>query len=179
MDLERASRFLSLVLRHKPEAAGIELDPHGWADVDALLKGMPHRYPLTMELLEELVYTDKKSRYAFNEDKTKIRANQGHSIPVDVELEEVLPPPVLWHGTGEKNVAAILREGLRPMSRLYVHLSPDRETAIKVGRRHGRPVVFQVDTQAMVRDGFRFYRSRNGVWLIKAVPPQYLLHTRN
>jgi putative RNA 2'-phosphotransferase len=168
------SRFLSLILRHKPEAIGITLDEHGWADVDELLEGMNRKRAITMEMLEEIVRTDEKQRYSWNEDKTLIRANQGHSVPVDVELSVVRPPKKLWHGSAEKYAASIEAQGLLPGSRLYVHLSSDIETAVKVGRRHGKPIVYRVDTEQMDRDGFLFYLSVNGVWLTKNVPPQYL-----
>nr|MCR5235323.1 RNA 2'-phosphotransferase [Lachnospiraceae bacterium] len=113
-------------------------------------------------------------RYSFNEDKTLIRANQGHSIPVDVELEKAEPPEILYHGTGEKYRKSIDSEGLKPKSRLYVHLSADTDTAINVGRRHGRPVVYRVSSGAMQKDGYDFYRSVNGVWLTKEVPVRYI-----
>lgn len=170
----RASRFLSLVLRHKPEAAGVTLDEHGWADVEALLQGVSKRHPLTMKQLEEIVRTDDKQRYSFNDSKTKIRANQGHSIPVDVELAVCEPPELLYHGTGEKYYDSIMESGLLPKSRLYVHLSKDNETAITVGARHGTPVVFTVMSSQMFKDGYLFYCSRNGVWLTKHVPSKYL-----
>lgn len=170
----RASRFLSLVLRHKPEAAGVTLDEHGWADVEALLCGVSKRHPLTMEQLEKIVRTDDKQRYSFNDNKTKIRANQGHSIPVDVELEQCEPPEYLYHGTGEKYYDSIMESGLLPKNRLYVHLSKDTETAKSVGVRHGTPVVFTVMSGQMFKDGYLFYRSRNGVWLTKHVPSNYL-----
>ena len=125
-------------------------------------------------MLEEIVKTDEKQRYAFNDDKTLIRANQGHSIPVDVELEQKTPPDMLWHGTGEKYVTSIERHGLLPKSRLYVHLSADYDTAIKVGSRHGRSVVYEVNAGAMAADGYDFYLSANGVWLAKRVPVEYL-----
>ena len=172
--LLRASRFLSLVLRHKPEAAGITLDGHGWANAAELLRGMADCHPLTMEQLEEIVRTDDKQRYSFNGDKTKIRANQGHSIPVDVELSECKPPELLYHGTGEKYRDSILENGLVPKSRLYVHLSKDIETAKTVGVRHGTPIVFVVQSGQMAEVGFRFYCAENGVWLTKYVPPKYL-----
>ena len=172
--LLRARRFLSLVLRHKPEAAGITLDSHGWAEVDALLAGMAPRHTLTMAQLEEIVRTDDKQRYAFNDSKTKIRANQGDSVPVDVELTECEPPELLYHGTGEKYVDSILEHGLIPKSRLYVHLSKDLETAKLVGLRHGTPVVFAVQSGEMYRHGAHFYRSGNGVWLTERVPSQFL-----
>ena len=170
----RAGRFLSLVLRHKPEVIGITLDEHGWADVDALLRGLSARFPLTREQLEEIVRSDSKNRYAFNEDHSRIRANQGHSVPVDVELEETPPPEILFHGTGEKYMESIRMQGLLPRTRLYVHLSDDAETAKMVGARHGKPVVLVVRSGQMHRDGYRFYRSVNGVWLTKMVPPEYL-----
>lgn len=169
------SKYIALILRHKPEIVGITLDEHGWAKVDELLKGINRTQPLTMEELEEIVRTDDKQRYSFNEDRTLIRANQGHSIPVDVELEELVPPEVLYHGTGAKYAASIDRQGLIPKSRLYVHLSADRETAVKVGKRHGSPVVYEVAAGLMHRDGHSFYRSVNGVWLTGNVPPGYLV----
>lgn len=172
--LTRTSRYLALVLRHKPQAAGITLDSHGWADVRQLLEGVNRTRHLTMEELEEIVRTDEKGRYAFNEDRTLIRANQGHSVPVDVELEELAPPEVLWHGKGEQSTAGIERSGLVSRGRLYVHLSADPETARKVGLRHGRVVLYQVRTGDMARDGFRFYQSVNGVWLTHYVPVNYL-----
>lgn len=173
-DMLRTSRFLSLVLRHKPEAAGITVDEHGWANVDALIAGVNNKYPLNMELLETIVWADEKDRYSFNEAHTQIRANQGHSIPVDVELKEVRPPEVLYHGTGEKYVPSINKEGLVPKSRLYVHLSADKETAKKVGARHGKPVIYAVLAEEMAADGFAFYLSENNVWLTKSVPVKYL-----
>ncbi len=127
-----------------------------------------------MDILEEIVSTDEKQRYSFNEDKTLIRANQGHSIQVDVELEETAPPEILWHGTGEKFVSSIDEQGLIPKSRLYVHLSKDVETATKVGSRHGKPVLFKVLASEMQKDGYKFYLSKNGVWLTKEVPVKYL-----
>lgn len=174
MNLTKTSRFLSLILRHKPETIGIRLDEHGWADVRELIAGMSKTHPIDMETLEEIVRTDNKQRYSFNEDKTLIRANQGHSIPVDVELERKSPPDILWHGTGEKYVSAIDVRGLIPKSRLYVHLSADYETAVKVGSRHGKPVVYRILAGEMEQDGYIFYQSVNGVWLIKSVPPEYM-----
>lgn len=170
MSLNETSKFISMILRHKPEAIGISLDEHGWANVDELLKGVK----IDMPTLEEIVSTDNKQRYSFNEDKTLIRANQGHSIPVDVELEEVVPPKVLYHGTGLKFTKYIDVEGLKPKSRLYVHLSSDLETATNVGQRHGSPVIYKIDTEAMVKDGHKFYLSVNKVWLTKVVPLAYL-----
>ena len=173
--MTHTSKFISLVLRHQPDAAGITLDAHGWADVKALLRGMASAgQPADMEMLEEIVRTDAKQRYAFNEDHTKIRANQGHSVAVDLELKPVTPPEYLWHGTAGRFLDSIMKDGLRPMSRQYVHLSPDTETAVKVGTRHGKPVILQVAAAQMVQDGYSFYRAENGVWLTDSVPPQYL-----
>ncbi len=173
-ELTETSRFISLILRHKPEVIGITLDEHGWADTQALIEGVSRTHPLTMELLERIVAEDEKQRYSWNEDRTKIRANQGHSVQVDVELQEAVPPAVLYHGTARRFSDAIEAEGLLPRSRLYVHLSANRDTAVQVGARHGSPLVYAVDSGRMHQDGLRFYLSANGVWLTKAVPPQYL-----
>ncbi len=172
--LEEISKFIALILRHKPETIGITLDEHGWAKVDELIDGISKTYVFNMEMLEEIVRTDKKGRYSFSEDKTLIRANQGHSINVDVELEEKEPPEFLWHGTGEKFVSGIDTEGLIPKSRLYVHLSKDEDTALQVGARHGKPVLYRVLSGKMYKDGYVFYLSQNGVWLTKKVPLEYL-----
>ena len=174
MNERSTSKYISLILRHKPETIGITLDEHGWADVKELIEGVSRTHPLNMAQLEKIVAEDEKQRYSFNEDRTLIRANQGHSVPVDVELEQKAPPAILWHGTGEKYTDSIDRQGLLPKSRLYVHLSPDYDTAVKVGSRHGRPVVYQVDAGKMSEDGYEFFLSVNGVWLTKAVPVKYL-----
>lgn len=174
MSITDTSRFMSLILRHKPETIGISLDEHGWANVDELIAGIARTREFNMDILEEIVRADEKQRYSFNEDKTLIRANQGHSILVDVELEEVEPPEKLWHGTAEKYAASIEEQGLIPKSRLYVHLSKDEETAIKVGGRHGKPVLYIVKAGEMYKEGYRFYLSKNGVWLTKGVPVKYL-----
>ena len=174
--LKNTSKFISLILRHQPEAIGIALDEHGWADVQELIDGINRSdgHTLDMGLLEEIVRTDEKQRYSFNEDHTLIRANQGHSIPVDVELEEKTPPDILWHGTGEKYVSSIDVQGLIPKSRLYVHLSSDMETARKVGSRHGKPVIYEIDCRGMLEDGYHIFLSANHVWLTKEVPVRYL-----
>lgn len=174
MSDKSTSKFISLILRHKPETIGISLDEHGWANVEELITGVSKTHHLDMETLERIVAEDEKQRYSFNEDKTLIRANQGHSIPVDVELPEVIPPDVLYHGTGLKYKDSIDAQGLVPKSRLYVHLSGDAETARKVGQRHGKPIIYTVDAAAMHKDGYIFYRSVNEVWLTKAVPKKYL-----
>ncbi len=139
-----------------------------------MLAGIQKSFDITPEMLDEIVRTDSKQRYAFNEDKSLIRANQGHSIPVDVELEEKEPPEFLWHGTGKKYVDSIDKQGLIPKSRLYVHLSVDDETAKKVGKRHGEPILYHVKAKQMYNDGYKFYLSVNGVWLTAEVPLKYL-----
>ena len=174
MTLNDTSKFIALILRHKPETIGISLDEHGWANVEDLIEGINKQQPFTMSDLEEIVKTDNKQRYSFNEDKTLIRANQGHSVPVDIEMPEKEPPEFLWHGTGEKYTESIDKIGLIPKSRLYVHLSGDLETAKIVGKRHGKLVVYKVKSGEMAKDGFVFYQSVNGVWLTKEVPVKYL-----
>ena len=176
MGRKETSKFISLILRHKPETIGITLDEHGWANVQEMINGInaSSNHHLDEKMLEEIARTDEKQRYAFNADHTLIRANQGHSIPVDVELEKRTPPAVLYHGTGEKYTASIEAQGLLPKSRLYVHLSADLETARKVGSRHGQPVIYEVDCVAMDVDGYSFYLSANKVWLTEVVPVKYL-----
>jgi len=168
------SKLIAMVLRHRPDYLDIQLDEHGWADVSTLIERINAIQTFDMAMLEEIVRTDNKQRYAFNQDKTKIRANQGHSIPVDLQLAPKQPPSILWHGTGLKNVAGIWKKGLLPNGRQYVHLSDDPETAAKVGSRHGKPVIFVVDADAMAKDGLRFFQSENGVWLTDDVPSKYL-----
>ena len=169
--MKSTSKFLSLILRHKPQIVGIELDEHGWAEVDELIRRVKN---LDLATLEQIVATDEKQRYSFSADKKLIRANQGHSIPVDVELEELKPPEILYHGTSENFAASIKLQGLLKKSRLYVHLSSDIETATKVGRRHGKPKIFLVESLKMFDDGYKFFRSVNGVWLTEHVPVKYL-----
>lgn len=175
MSNKNLSVFISLILRHKPEEIGITLDANGWAKVDDLLRGINNSgRKITFELLEEIVKTDNKSRYSFNEDKTLIRANQGHSIKVDVELKEATPPDILYHGTASRFLKSIMSNGIKPMSRLYVHLSKDVCTAISVGARHGKCVVLVIDTKSMVKDGVKFYLSSNNVWLVDYVDYKYI-----
>ena len=174
MSLKDTSKFLSLLLRHKPQLVGLELDEHGWADVDDLIRRVNRKRPLDRTTLELIVAQDDKQRYSFSADGKLIRANQGHSIPVDVELAELEPPQILYHGTGEKFCPSIIAKGLLKMSRLYVHLSSDVDTATKVGRRHGVPKIFIVDSGKMFADGYKFFRSINGVWLTEHVPARYL-----
>ena len=163
-----------MVLRHKPDAVGIKLDTHGWAEVSAIVSAFSKMGTFTLAMLKEIVRNDEKKRYSFNADRTKIRANQGHSVKVDVELKEAVPPEVLYHGTGRKYVESINKEGLLPRQRLYVHLSGDVETALKVGKRHGEPFIYKILDGKMVDAGYKFYLSENGVWLTKAVPVKFL-----
>lgn len=166
---------MSLVLRHEPGSAGLTLDHGGWAEVDALLNGM-HAAGLRVSLddIETVVATSDKKRFTLSDDGTKIRAAQGHSIPVDLGLEPKEPPDVLFHGTAEKNVASILELGIHAGSRQHVHLSKDTDTAVKVGQRHGKPVVLTVDAQRMFQDGNAFWLSENGVWLTDFVAAKYV-----
>jgi len=176
MNLKKVSIFISLVLRHKPEVANIKLDSHGWAKVNELITGLKIKFPeINMSILEEIVATDSKHRYSFNNDKTMIRANQGHSVNVEVELKEVNPPEILFHGTSSNVLDSIYKNGIKPMSRLYVHLSKDHSTAIMVGKRHGNPVVLSIAAQDMYKDGYKFFLSENGVYLTSEVPTKYLI----
>ena len=179
ISLEKISKYISLILRHKPEVAGITLDEHGWANVNELVAGIKKVHPnFDTKHLYLIVMNDEKRRYSLSDDMEFIRANQGHSIPVDVELKLTAPPDILYHGTGEKYVESIKKEGLIPKSRLYVHLSKDKETAYTVGKRHGKPVIFAIAAQAMTLDGCEFYLSENGVWLTKEVPAKYMVETK-
>lgn len=167
--------FLSLVLRHNPSAAKINLDSHGWANVEELLKGANQvGKSIDKKMLERIVQENDKNRYSFNEDHTKIRANQGHSIAVDIELEEKTPPDILYHGTATRFLGSIRKEGITRQSRQYVHLSSDYSTAIKVGSRHGIPVVLFIDAAQMFLDGYHFFLSENNVWLCKKIPSKYI-----
>lgn len=173
--LVRMSKFLSQHLRHRPERLGLRLAPGGWVGVDALLAACARAdFPLSRAELEEVVARNDKQRFSFDATGVRIRANQGHSVAVDLGLAPATPPGVLYHGTGERAVASILAEGLRKMRRHHVHLSEEWETARRVGARHGRPVVFAVDAAALSRAGTSVFRSENGVWLVDAVPPRYL-----
>lgn len=177
-EITRIGKFLSLVLRHQPDTIGITLDQHGWADVGELLtKVNDYGIKLDHQLLNHIVETNAKKRYAFNHTRDKIRASQGHSIAVDLGYKAQQPPEVLYHGTAENSAPAIVQTGIEKRNRQHVHLSFDIETAIKVGQRHGKPFVFKVLAKQMYADGFQFYISDNGVWLTDNVPPKYL--TRN
>ena len=172
------SKFLSLVLRHKPESIGIILDENGWAATEELLaKVNASGHSLTMEELKQIVLTNDKNRFSFSNDLTKVRASQGHSVEVDLQLQKIIPPDVLYHGTAEKNMASIQQQGLLKGSRHHVHLSSDVITAKKVGSRYGKPVVLIIDAKRMHEDGYAFFQTANGVWLTDHVPSEYIVRS--
>lgn len=172
----KTSKFLSLVLRHNPGLIGITLDSAGWVYVAELLQACrAHGQPITLDELREVVAGNDKQRFSFSEDGRKIRANQGHSVPVELGYAPAAPPEILYHGTVEKFLPSIREEGLKKGSRHHVHLSPDEETAKRVGGRRGKPVILRVESGRMGRDGYEFFRSANGVWLTERVPPEYLI----
>ena len=174
-ELVPLSRHMARVLRHKPAMWGLKLDREGWTSVQALLAGAAeHGFVLSEADLQEIVATNDKRRFSFSPDKTRIRAVQGHSVPVELGLKPSVPPPVLFHGTIRKYLPAILRDGLLPMKRHAVQLSSSKDSARWVGARKGLPVVLLVDSMRMHRDGCLFWRSENGVWLTPNVPAQYL-----
>lgn len=169
------SKFLSRTLRHAPEDLGLTLEPGGWVPVADLLDAAGRAgVRITPEELAEVVRSSDKQRFAFDETGTKIRANQGHSVEVDLQLSPAEPPAQLFHGTADRNLTAILKDGLLKMARRHVHLSPDTATALKVGSRHGRAVILVIEAAKMRGDGHVFFVSANGVWLVEHVPPQYL-----
>jgi putative RNA 2'-phosphotransferase len=173
--LVKISKYLSYHLRHHPDKIGLTLAPGGWVDVGELLDACQRdSFHISVTELNEVVAHNDKKRFSFDDTGTRIRANQGHSVEIDLQLEAAIPPDVLYHGTGQKAIKSILREGLRKMSRHHVHLSGDIATAKKVGARHGIPVVLTINTMAMQMDGYTFYCSDNGVWLVDSVPPEYL-----
>ena len=174
-DKTKISKLLSLILRHSPGTIGLQLDDHGWADVQQLLsKSAGNGRRFSREELEEVVATNDKQRFSFNDDKTKIRASQGHSIEVELQLEEKAPPELLYHGTVERFLQSIQSQGLLKMNRQHVHLSQDRATAEKVGSRRGSAIILTVRSREMNEAGFAFYLSVNGVWLTDRVPVEYI-----
>ncbi len=169
------SKFLSYVLRHNPGEIGLLLDTNGWVAVDELIeKAAKHGRSLTRPLIEQVVTTNDKQRFALSTDGSKIRANQGHSIEVDLALQPQTPPEILFHGTATRFLDSIRQQGLIPGSRQHVHLSAEEATAIKVGQRHGRPVVLRVKAGEMARSGHAFYQSENGVWLVECVAVEFI-----
>ncbi|AZA78565.1 RNA 2'-phosphotransferase [Chryseobacterium sp. G0186] len=175
IETKKISKFLSLILRHQPESIGLKLDENGWANVEELrVKSGKKRMHFTKEELDEVVETNNKKRFAFNEDKTLIRSSQGHSIGIDLALEALQPPEFLYHGTAESNISSILDKGIEKRSRQHVHLSADKETATKVGMRHGKPIILTIRTGKMHEDGLLFYQSANGVWLTDFIDAKYI-----
>lgn len=173
------SKLIARVLRHEPQLLALTVDEHGWCDAALLVERLHAIQPFTMDDLRRIVAEDGKGRYSFSADGGRIRANQGHSIPVDVGLVAAVPPPTLWHGTKVRFLPGILENGLQRRSRLHVHLSADEATAQNVGdRRRGESAILRVDAGQMQADGYIFYLSVNGVWLTEAVPPQYLTQVR-
>jgi putative RNA 2'-phosphotransferase len=169
------SKFLSKHLRHAPESLGLTLAEGGWVEIAALLHACEqHGFPITREQLDEIVSTSDKQRFSIDDSGARIRANQGHSTPVNLQLESVTPPEILYHGTASKNVTVILAFGLLKMKRHHVHLSHEIPSALAVGKRHGAPVVFAIDSAAMHARGHLFYCSDNGVWLTDHVPAEFL-----
>ena len=177
-NLTKISKFLSLTLRHRPQTIGLTLDENGWADVEELIdKARAHGRTISLDLLSEVVAKNDKKRFVFSEDGTRIRANQGHSIEIDLDLEPLAPQDILYHGTARKYLNSIKQHGLMKRRRHHVHLSSDIQTALKVGARHGEPVIFKVHAGRMYRDGYVFYKSANDVWLTDQVPYKYLEST--
>ncbi|MBC7902334.1 MAG: RNA 2'-phosphotransferase [Gemmatimonadaceae bacterium] len=169
------SKFLSYTLRHHPELIGLAMDENGWADVDELIfKSAQAGRIFQKSDLEEIVATNDKKRFLLIEDKSRIRASQGHSVNINLNLQAQTPPAILYHGTVEKSLESIRQEGLQKMSRQHVHLSTDKATAVNVGGRHGKPIILVIDTAGMDKAGFTFYLSDNGVWLTDNVPPAFI-----
>jgi putative RNA 2'-phosphotransferase len=173
--LIRTSKFLSLILRHKPQTIGLSTDAHGWVSIQALLDAANiYNHPISRELLDEVVFTNDKKRFSYSPDGRMIRANQGHSLDVDLDLEPIQPPVTLYHGTVDRFLISIQASGLQKMNRQHVHLSATVETAQSVGSRRGKPVVLSIYAEKMYRDGHRFLLSLNGVWLTDLVPWKYI-----
>ncbi len=174
---EELGKFISLILRHKPECIGIHLDENGWANVEDLINGINRAGKIiNREILNRIVVENNKKRYSYNEDGTKIRANQGHSIKVDVNLKEQVPPPILYHGTATRFMESIKIKGILKGNRQHVHLSQELETAFNVGKRHGKPIVLVIDTKAMIEAGYTFYLSENNVWLCENISWHFIIN---
>ena len=173
---KRISKFLSLVLRHSPETINLNMDENGWVEIEQLINnGKKYKnINLNKDLIEDIVKNNDKQRFTLDDSKKRIRANQGHSINVDLELESKIPPNILYHGTTERFLDSILKDGLKPMSRQHVHLSSTKDTAINVGKRHGKPVVLIIDSEKMDEEGYEFFLSKNDVWLVRYVPSKFI-----
>lgn len=173
MDIKKTSKYLSFILRHQPDSIGLELSEQGWAHIDELID-RTHKFQLTKELIQTVVDTNDKKRFLISADGERIKANQGHSIKVRLELEPVMPPDLLLHGTAERFITSIFEEGLTKQQRHHVHLSEILETAMSVGARYGKPVLLKIDSKQMHNDGFEFFKTENSVWLVDCVPCRYL-----
>lgn len=174
---DKISKFLSLILRHKPETIRITLDNHGWTNLNQLIEKSNQyepEYELTIKKIIEVVNTNEKKRFTISEDQLYIRASQGHSLNIDLKLKPSIPPEVLYHGTAERFLSKIMHEGLKPQERQYVHLSANPNTAIEVGKRYGKPILLKIQALLMHKDNHILYLAENGVWLAKAVPAQYI-----
>jgi len=173
----KISKFLSLVLRHKPETIDLKLDENGWADTNSLIEGMiDAKFSVDLEILKTIVKSSDKQRFKFNDDFSKIRANQGHSVNVDLKLEQKEPPEILFHGTALRNLDSIKQNGLLKQNRHHVNLSSDSETARKVGMRYGKPIVLKIEAEKMNKDGIEFFLSENDVWLTEKVDTKYIIY---
>jgi len=172
--LNKTSKFLSFVLRHKPEAIGLTLDSQGWASISELIEKSASEITLTNSLIKQVVTTNEKQRFSLSEDKQRIRANQGHSVKIDLNLTPKEPPTALYHGTATRFLCSIMKEGLQPGERHHVHLSTDIKTATSVGQRYGKPIVLRVASGKMYLKGYEFFLSENGVWLTELVKPQFI-----
>lgn len=170
------SKYMSFVLRHHPEEIDVVLEDGGWAPLDILIKKMNEKgYKVNLDIVRDVVNSNDKKRFTINEDKTKIKANQGHSVEIDLKLQKKIPPVMLYHGTSEKYVKDIKKKGILKMKRHHVHLSADKDTAINVGFRHGKPFVLSIDTKSMYADNIDFYQSDNNVWLTDYIAPKYII----
>lgn len=174
--LNDISKFLSFVLRHEPQAIGLSLDSEGWADIDSLIAGANQTgKSLSRDLIQHVVNTSDKKRFSISEDGQRIRAAQGHSTnSVSISYPEKQPPEILYHGTAIRFLESILKEGLKPGERQYVHLSEDEQTAVTVGKRYGKPVVLKIEALRMHQQGFKFFQAENGVWLVNQIPVDFL-----
>ena len=173
MDTRRISKYISYLLRHHPETINLQLDDYGWASIDELI-GKTRDFRLTYSIINEVVSTNDKQRFSISEDGKKIRANQGHSIPIKLDLEPVIPPDLLFHGTATRFIDSINKMGLVKGQRHHVHLSENEKTAKAVGSRHGKVIILKLNAKQMYEDGFEFFKTVNNVWLVDNVPVKYL-----
>ena len=173
MDLKKISKYLSFILRHQPDSIGLELTDEGWANISELI-GKTRKFKLTKELINTVVETNDKKRFLVSEDGLRVKANQGHSVEVKLELKPMTPPDVLLHGTAERFLDSIFEQGLTKQQRHHVHLSEIQKTALSVGARYGKPVLLKIDSKQMYEDGFEFFKTENDVWLVGSVPVNYL-----